>query len=87
MKTDVRQEVREMAKKASWTAIIAHRSGETRRYDLADLAVGLNTGQIKTGSLSRSDRVAKYNRLMEIERELSDSALYKGKNALYNLAG
>lgn len=77
----------EMAKRAGYTAVVSHRSGETEDTTIADLSVGCNTGLIKTGSLSRSDRVAKYNRLMEIERELSDSALYKGKNALYNLAG
>jgi len=77
----------EMTKRAGYTAVVSHRSGETEDTTIADLAVGCNTGLIKTGSLSRSDRVAKYNRLMEIERELSDLALYKGKNALYNLAG
>jgi enolase len=75
----------EMAKRAGYTAVVSHRSGETADTTIADLSVGCNTGLIKTGSLSRSDRVAKYNRLMEIERELSDSALYKGKDALYNL--
>ncbi|HXX53206.1 MAG TPA: phosphopyruvate hydratase, partial [Thermodesulfovibrionales bacterium] len=65
--------------------VVSHRSGETEDSTIADLAVGCNTGLIKTGSLSRSDRVAKYNRLMEIEQELSGSALYKGKSALYNL--
>jgi len=75
----------EMAKRAGYTAVVSHRSGETEDSTIADLAVGCNTGLIKTGSLSRSDRVAKYNRLMEIEQELSGSALYKGKSALYNL--
>lgn len=75
----------EMAKRAGYTAVVSHRSGETEDTTIADLSVGCNTGLIKTGSVSRSDRVAKYNRLMEIERELSDSALYKGKDALYNL--
>lgn len=76
----------EMAKRAGYTAVVSHRSGETEDTTIADLSVACNTGFIKTGSLSRSDRVAKYNRLMEIERELANSALYKGKDALYNLA-
>ena len=66
----------EMAHKAGWTAIISHRSGETEDNTIADIAVALNTGQIKTGSLSRSDRMAKYNQLLRIEEELDDSALY-----------
>jgi enolase len=77
----------EMAKRAGYTAVVSHRSGETEDTTIADLAVACNTGMIKTGSLSRSDRVAKYNRLMEIERELGNSALYKGRDAVYNLAG
>jgi enolase len=76
----------EMSKRAGYTAVVSHRSGETEDTTIADLAVACNTGLIKTGSLSRSDRVAKYNRLMEIEDELSRSALYKGKDALYNIA-
>ena len=76
----------EMAKTAGYTAVVSHRSGETEDTTIADLSVACNTGFIKTGSLSRSDRVAKYNRLMEIERELANSSLYKGKGALYNLA-
>lgn len=77
----------EMARRAGYTAVISHRSGETEDTTIADLAVACNTGLIKTGSLSRSERVAKYNRLLEIEKELSGSALYKGKDALYNLKG
>lgn len=75
----------EMAKKARYTAIISHRSGETEDTTIADLAVACNTGFIKTGSLARSERIAKYNRLLRIEEELSDSALYKGREAFYNL--
>lgn len=75
----------EMASRAGYTAVISHRSGETEDTTIADLAVACNTGFIKTGSLSRSERIAKYNRLLEIERELSKSALYKGLKSLYNL--
>lgn len=75
----------EMAKTAGYTAVISHRSGETEDTTIADLAVGCNTGFIKTGSLARSERVAKYNRLLVIEEELSSSAVYKGKKAFYNL--
>lgn len=75
----------EMAKKAGYTAVISHRSGETEDTTIADLSVACNTGFIKTGSLARSERVAKYNRLLRIEEELSDSALYKGKESFYNL--
>lgn len=75
----------EMASRARYTAVISHRSGETEDTTIADLAVACNTGFIKTGSLSRSERIAKYNRLLEIERELSKSALYKGMKSLYNL--
>ncbi|MEW6715285.1 MAG: phosphopyruvate hydratase, partial [Nitrospirota bacterium] len=75
----------EMAKKAGYTAVVSHRSGETEDTTIADLAVAMNTGQIKTGSLSRTDRVAKYNRLLRIEEELGDAALYKGKAVFYNL--
>jgi enolase len=74
----------EMAKKAGYTAIISHRSGETEDSFIADLSVALNTGQIKTGSMSRSDRVAKYNQLIRIEEELGDSAIYKGKAVFSN---
>ena len=72
----------EMAHKAGWTAVISHRSGETEDTTIADLAVGLNTGQIKTGSACRTDRIAKYNRLLRIEEELEDAARYRGRSAL-----
>lgn len=75
----------DMAKKAGYTAVISHRSGETEDTTIADLAVATSAGQIKTGSLSRSDRVAKYNRLMKIESELASKANYPGKKAFYNL--
>ncbi|MDR0736054.1 MAG: phosphopyruvate hydratase [Zoogloeaceae bacterium] len=75
----------EMAKRAGYTAIISHRSGETEDSTIADIAVGLNAGQIKTGALSRSDRVAKYNQLLRIEEDLGDTATYPGREALYNL--
>jgi enolase len=71
----------EMAQRAGWTAIISHRSGETEDTTIADLAVALNTGQIKTGSISRSERIAKYNRLLRIEEELGDAAEYPGASA------
>ena len=72
----------EMAHRAGWTTVISHRSGETEDTTIADLAVGLNTGQIKTGSASRTDRIAKYNRLLRIEEELEDVARYRGIAAL-----
>jgi enolase len=75
----------EMAKKAAWTAVISHRSGETEDTTIADLAVALNAGQIKTGAPCRSDRVAKYNQLLRIEEELGESAVYPGRDAFYNL--
>jgi enolase len=75
----------EMAKRANWTAVVSHRSGETEDTTIADLAVATNTGQIKTGAPCRSDRVAKYNRLMEIELELGSAAVYAGRSAFYNL--
>jgi len=75
----------EMAKRAGYTAVISHRSGETEDATIADIAVGSNAGQIKTGSLSRSDRVAKYNQLLRIEEDLGDVAHYPGRSALYNL--
>jgi enolase len=71
----------DMAHKASYTAVMSHRSGETEDVTIADLAVATGTGQIKTGSLSRSDRVAKYNRLMKIEEELGSLAKYAGRSA------
>ena len=74
-----------MAKEAGYTAVVSHRSGETEDTTIADLAVATSAGQIKTGSLSRSDRVAKYNRLMKIEDQLGDRASYPGKDAFYNL--
>ena len=74
-----------MAKEAGYTVIISHRSGETEDTTIADLAVATSAGQIKTGSLSRSDRVAKYNRLMKIEGQLGDRASYPGKDTFYNL--
>ena len=74
-----------MAKAAGYTAVISHRSGETEDTTIADLAVATSVGQIKTGSLSRSDRVAKYNRLMKIEQELGDKSSYPGRNTFYNL--
>jgi len=76
----------DMAKKAGYTVVISHRSGETEDTTIADLAVATSAGQIKTGSLSRSDRVAKYNRLMKIERELGDQARYPGRAAFSNLS-
>jgi enolase len=75
----------EMAKRANYTSVISHRSGETEDTTIADIAVGLNAGQIKTGSLSRSDRIAKYNQLLRIEEDLGDIASYPGKAAFYNL--
>jgi enolase len=75
----------EMAKRANYTAVISHRSGETEDATIADIAVGTNAGQIKTGSMSRSDRVAKYNQLLRIEEDLGDVAHYPGRAALYNL--
>jgi len=75
----------EMAKRASYTAVISHRSGETEDSTIADIAVGLNAGQIKTGSLSRSDRIAKYNQLLRIEEDLGDAVEYPGIATFYNL--
>jgi enolase len=75
----------EMAKRANYTSVISHRSGETEDSTIADIAVGLNAGQIKTGSLSRSDRIAKYNQLIRIEEDLGDIASYPGRSAFYNL--
>jgi len=75
----------EMAKRAGWTAVISHRSGETEDSTIADIAVGSNAGQIKTGSLSRSDRIAKYNQLLRIEEDLGEVASYPGRSAFYNL--
>lgn len=75
----------ELAKTHSYTSVISHRSGETEDTTIADLAVATNAGQIKTGSLSRTDRVAKYNRLLRIEEELGSSAVYPGVNVFYNI--
>ena len=75
----------EMAKRAGYTAVISHRSGETEDSTIADIAVGTNAGQIKTGSLSRSDRMAKYNQLLRIEEDLGEVAEYPGRSAFYNL--
>ncbi|KKB62490.1 enolase [Robbsia andropogonis] len=76
----------EMAKRAGYTAVVSHRSGETEDATIADIAVGLNAGQIKTGSLSRSDRIAKYNQLLRIEEDLGDIASYPGRSTFYNLS-
>lgn len=76
----------EMAKEAGYTCVISHRSGETEDTFIADLAVAVNAGQIKTGAPARSDRVAKYNRLIRIEEELSISSVYPGMGAFYNIA-
>ncbi|NBO05114.1 MAG: phosphopyruvate hydratase, partial [Betaproteobacteria bacterium] len=75
----------EMAKQHGYTAVVSHRSGETEDATIADLAVASSAMQIKTGSLSRSDRMAKYNQLLRIEEELAAQALYPGKSAFYNL--
>ncbi len=75
----------EMAKRAGYTAVISHRSGETEDTTIADIAVGTNAGQIKTGSLSRSDRIAKYNQLLRIEEDLGDVASYPGREAFYSI--
>ncbi|NLC94278.1 MAG: phosphopyruvate hydratase [Bacilli bacterium] len=75
----------EMAKKAGYTAVVSHRSGETEDTTIADIAVATNAGQIKTGSMSRTDRIAKYNQLLRIEDDLGDTAVYPGLKALYNL--
>ncbi|MBI5787273.1 MAG: phosphopyruvate hydratase [Candidatus Schekmanbacteria bacterium] len=75
----------ELAKRFNYTSIVSHRSGETCDTSIADLSVACNTGQIKTGSLSRSERLAKYNQLLRIEEELGDAALYRGKNVFFNL--
>lgn len=75
----------ELAKKHGYTAVVSHRSGETEDTTIADIAVAFNAGQIKTGSMSRTDRIAKYNQLIRIEEELGDSAQYLGKSAFYNI--
>jgi enolase len=75
----------EMAKRAGYTAVVSHRSGETEDSTIADLAVAMNTGQIKTGSMSRTDRIVKYNRLIRIEEELQEAAKFRGRDVFYNL--
>ena len=75
----------QMANRAGYTAIVSHRSGETEDATIADIAVALNAGQIKTGAPSRTDRVAKYNQLLRIEEELGDAAVYLGKDAFFNV--
>ncbi|MGQ2844880.1 phosphopyruvate hydratase, partial [Leptospira interrogans] len=75
----------EMAKKAKYTNVVSHRSGETEDVTISHIAVATNAGQIKTGSLSRTDRIAKYNELLRIEEELGKSAVYKGRETFYNL--
>jgi enolase len=80
-------EAMQRASRAGYTTVISHRSGETEDTTIADLAVATNAGQIKTGSASRTDRLAKYNQLLRIAEELGDAALYPGMDAFYNLAG
>ena len=75
----------EMAKRAGYTAVISHRSGETEDTSIADISVAVNAGQIKTGSLCRTDRIAKYNQLLRIEEILGDTAIYRGRDVFYNL--
>lgn len=75
----------QMAMRAGYTCVVSHRSGETEDVTIADLVVALNAGQIKTGSMSRTDRIAKYNQLLRIEEELEDDAEYPGIKAFYNL--
>ncbi|MBW2039611.1 MAG: phosphopyruvate hydratase [Deltaproteobacteria bacterium] len=77
----------EMAKKAGYTVVISHRSGETEDTTIADVAVAVNAGQIKTGSVSRTDRVAKYNQLLRIEEELGEQGVFPGKEAFYSIRG
>jgi enolase len=76
----------QMAQQARFTAVISHRSGETEDATIAHIAVAMNAGQIKTGSLCRTDRVAKYNELLRIEEDLGAEARYPGKAAFYNIA-
>ena len=75
----------ERAKEASYTCVVSHRSGETEDTFMADITVATNCGQIKSGSLSRTERLAKYNQLMRIEEELGDSANYRGMEAFYSI--
>ena len=74
-----------MAKRAGYTCVISHRSGETEDTTLADLSVAVNAGQIKTGSLCRTDRVCKYNQLLRIEDELDVTAIFRGREVFYNI--
>ena len=74
-----------MAKRAGYTAVVSHRSGETEDTTIADISVATNALQIKTGSLCRSERIAKYNQLLRIEEELGDASSYAGKGAFYQL--
>ncbi len=74
-----------MAKRAGYTAVISHRSGETEDSTIADIAVATNAGQIKTGSLSRTDRIAKYNQLLRIADELDEVKVYAGEKVFYNI--
>jgi len=75
----------EMAKKASFTAVVSHRSGETEDATIADVVVAAGTGQIKTGSVCRSERIAKYNQLLRIEELMGDLAQYRGRGVFYNI--
>ena len=75
----------QMANRAGYTTVVSHRSGETEDTTIADLVVGLNAGQIKTGAPSRTDRVAKYNQLLRIEEELYDAAQYAGRDAFFSI--
>jgi enolase len=75
----------QLANRAGYTAVVSHRSGETEDTTIADLVVGLNAGQIKTGAPSRTDRVAKYNQLLRIEEELDDAARYAGRGAFFSI--
>ena len=76
----------ELAKRNNYTAVISHRSGETEDTTISDIAVAINAGQIKTGSLCRTDRICKYNQLLRIEEELGDLATFNGRNVFYNLS-
>ena len=77
----------ELAKKSDYTAVISHRSGETEDTTISDVAVATNAGQIKTGSLCRTDRICKYNQLLRIEEELGEKAVFGGMDIFYNLQG
>jgi enolase len=77
----------QMAKEAGYTNVISHRSGETEDATIADIAVATNSGQLKSGSLSRTDRLAKYNQLLRIEEELGDAAVYRGRAVFYSIRG